>query len=212
MGYATKDLMLFEEIEDDVMRICDSFNYPYRLLSSNKSNSLAGSDISAYMKLLYQDAIIPEAESDYEQWEQFFGTDKLGLKITKDYDHVQALQADKTNEATARKTLNDALKIEWEADIITLNQWLVKLGENPIGSDGDKRRSQMPRENGLLAVSIGVGGVQGLIAILSDSIMSDSAKQAALEILFGLQPTDAARMVVSNTSQSNSNSIGNGNT
>ncbi len=195
MGYATKDLMLFEEIEDDVMRLCDQFNYPYRLLSSNKTNSLGGSDLDPYKKLLYHDAIIPEAESDYEAWSEFFNCSAYGLTLNKDFSHVPVLQADKKNDAEARKVLNEALKVEWEADILTLNQWLVKLGEDPIGPDGDLRRSQMTTAKTMLAVTIGVGGIQGLIAVISDSIMSEEAKQATLEIVFNLSPEDAARMV-----------------
>lgn len=197
MGYPTKDLMLFEEIEDDVMRVCDSLNYPYRLLSSNKSTSLAGSDIAEFKKLLYQDAIIPEAESDYEQWTEFFGISQYGLRVDKDYTHLPILQEDKVRLASARKVLNDAKKIEWDNDLITLNQWLTALEEDPIGPDGDYRKSQMPKESTMLAVILGVGGVQSLIAVLSDTTMSEQAKKATLEILFQIQPADAARMVVS---------------
>lgn len=134
IGFSTKDLMLFEEIEDDVQRICDSYNYPYRLLSSNKINSLGGSDLAEYKKLLYQDAVIPEAESNYEQWNWFFRTSDHNLVIEKDYSHVSVLQADKLKEAQSRKYRNEALLIEFYNNLLTLNRWLELNGEDTLTS------------------------------------------------------------------------------
>lgn len=132
VGFPTKDLLLFEEIEDDTMQICDGYNYPYRLLSSSKVNSLGGSDIKAYKSLLYQDAILPEAESMYEQWNQFFETDKYGLIIDKDFTHVSALQEDQDKQANARLKRNQAALIEFQNNLLTLNRWNELNGEDPV--------------------------------------------------------------------------------
>lgn len=132
IGFSTKDLMLFEEIEDDVQRICDSYNYPYRLLSSNKGNSLGGSDVNEYKKLLYQDAIIPESEMNYEHWNLFFNTSELNLIIEKDYSQIGVLQDDKLKEGQARKVRNEALQIEFYNNLITLNRWLELNGEDTL--------------------------------------------------------------------------------
>lgn len=132
IGIPTKDLMLFEEIDDDIMRICDNYNYPYRLMSSEKSNSLGGSDVKEFKKQLYQDGVIPEGESIYEQWNEFFKTDEYNLNINKDFSHVAALQADEQQSATARKTRNEALLTEFYMNMLTLNQWLEKNGEDPL--------------------------------------------------------------------------------
>lgn len=147
MGVPTKDLMLFEEIDDDIMRICDQYNYPYRLLSSDKSNSLGGSDLKTWKTELYEGAIIPEADSMYEQWNNFFELDKYNLRIEKDYSHVPALQADDQKNASARKTRNEALQIEFLNNMITLNRWLELNGEDPIeGDDGKKYYWQLRKE------------------------------------------------------------------
>lgn len=194
VGIPTKDLLLFEEIEDDVMRICDEYRYPYRLLSSNKNNSLGGADVREYMKLLYTDGIIPEAESDYEQWNQFFDTAAYNLKLDKDYSHLSVMQADRVQEATARKILNEALSVEYERGLITLNQWLERLGEDTIPS-GDLRITELEKSAAPLAVTIGVGGVQSLIAIVTAQGLSEEAKRNVLVILFGISQADAASMV-----------------
>lgn len=135
MGVATKDLMLFEEIESDTMAICDGYNYPYQLLSSAKGTTF--SNLNEGKKLLYQDATIPEAEAIYEQWNQLFDTERFNLIIDKDFTHVAVLQEDQLQAAQARKARNDAFLIEWQNDLITRNRWLELNGEDPLPTDGD---------------------------------------------------------------------------
>lgn len=136
MGVPTRDLMLFEEIEDDIMRICDGYNFPYPLMSSNRTNSLGGNNIGESKQLLYQDAIMPESESICDQWNTFFELAKYDLYISKDFSHVAALQGDEQKKATARKTRNEAMQIEFYNNICTLNQWRIANGDDPV--DGDE--------------------------------------------------------------------------
>ncbi|WP_430897649.1 MULTISPECIES: phage portal protein [unclassified Paraflavitalea] len=200
MGYPTKDLMLFEEIEDDIMRICDQYNFPSPLINSAQGPSV--SNTKEFKQQVYQDAIIPEAKSLYQQLSEFFQLDQFGLVLTKDYSKLTVLQNNKKEEAESRKTLNEALKFEWDAGLITLNQWLLKLGEPAIGPIGDIRSTDPKPSNVPLAVIIGVGGVQSLIQVLTAQGMSNESRQAALEIIFGLTPENAARMAAGNNNQS----------
>lgn len=143
MGYATKDLMLFEEVEGSTMAICDSYGFPYQLISSAKGTTYA--NVNEGKKLLYQDSIIPESESIYEQWDQFFNTEKYNLHLNKDYSHVAVLQEDQLQAAQARKERNNALLIEYQNDLITMNRWLELNGEDPR-PDGDRYYSEIKRE------------------------------------------------------------------
>lgn len=207
MGVATKDLMLFEEIEADTMAICDNYNYPYQLMSSAKGTTF--SNLNEGKKLLYQDATIPEAEATYEQWNQLFNTEAYGLNIDKDYSHVAVLQEDKLQSAQARKALDDALTIEFQNGLITLDDWLEKLGEDPLPNGLGQVRATDPKSSNVpLAVTIGVGGVQGLIAVITAQGMSEEARQATLEVVFGLSSQDAARMSAQSESQTNTNETG----
>ncbi len=192
MGIAPKELMLLEEVIDSTKAICDGYNYPPQLLAIIDPKY---DNWDAAEKGLYQNAIMPEAQRNTQQWNEFFDTDKHKLIIWKDFDHVAALQNDKVKEAQARMTLNQAKQIEWENDLITLNQWLESLDEEPLEEGGDLRRSQITQSSGPLAVAIGVGGVQGLISVITAQGMTAEAKQATIEILFGIAPADAARMV-----------------
>jgi hypothetical protein len=132
IGIPTKELMLFEEIEDDIMRLCDGYNFPYPLMASAKTNNLGGSNTDPNKTLLYQDAIIPEAESICEQWNSFFDTDTYDLVIQKDFSHVPALQQDEQKKAQARLTRNNAMLVEFNNNICTLNDWRVANAEDPI--------------------------------------------------------------------------------
>lgn len=144
MGSNTKDLMLFEEIEADTMAICDAYNYPFQLMSAAKGTTF--SNLNEGKKLLYQDATIPEAESMYEQWNQLFDTPRFNIILDKDFTHVDVLQEDKVQAATARKQRNDALLIEYQNDLITMNRWLELNGEDPR-PDGDVYYSEWKKKN-----------------------------------------------------------------
>lgn len=196
MGYPTKELMLFEEIEDDIMRICDSLSYPYQLISSAKGTTF--SNVKEAKSLLYYDSIIPDAENFYEQLTSFFGLEELGLRLDKDYSHIPALQDDEVQKATARKTRNEAYRLEWESDLITRNQWREANGEDPVPGD-DQLRSQLMASSQPLAISIGEIGMQGLINILTNPAMTADSKVAAIEILYGINSADGRRMVNENT-------------
>lgn len=135
MGVATKDLMLFEEVEDDIMRLCDGWNFPYPLMASSKTNNLGGSNTDPNKALLYQDTIIPEAESICEQWASFFDLEKYGLVMEKDFSHVPALQGDEQKKAQARKSRNEAYQIEFLHNVCTLDEWRVANGDDPIGGE-----------------------------------------------------------------------------
>lgn len=146
MGYPTKDLMLFEEVEGSTQAICDGYNYQYELLSNSKGVTFANKNEAK--KLVYQDAILPESQSIYGQWNQFFNTAKYNLVIDKDFSHVAVLQADQLQTAQARRARNEALLIEYQNDLITMNRWLELNGEDPR-PDGDRYYSEIKRvQNG----------------------------------------------------------------
>lgn len=131
IGVPTKDLMLFEEIDSDTMMICDAYGYPYRLLSSNTSNSLGGSDIRQFKQFLYQDTIIPEAESNYEQWNNMFKTGDLNINIIKTYDHLPILQESITETGRGLFYANQGATIAFQNDIITWNEYRNIIGQEP---------------------------------------------------------------------------------
>lgn len=131
MVLPTKDLMLFEEIEDSANRICDTFMFPKELLA-NMGKGTTYSNMATSTRNLYQGAIIPEAGDKYEQWNKLFETEKYNLILDRDYSHLSALQADAKMAAEARLRRAQAFQIEFRNNVITLNQWRIANNEDPV--------------------------------------------------------------------------------
>lgn len=130
MGIPTRELMLFEEIEDDTNMLCDSYGYPIDLMAGSQRKTYQNAPEAR--KALYQETTIPDACSRYDQWNAFLKTADNKVKLEKDYSHVSALQKNKGEEATARKTLGEALNTEFKNNWITYNRVLELLGEDTV--------------------------------------------------------------------------------
>jgi len=205
----TKDLMLFEEIEGDQMSLCDAYNFPYQLMASGKGVTF--SNLNDAKKLLYQDATIPESRNIYSQFANYFELASYNLKLQKDYSKVPALQADAKEEAEARKTRDDAYKIEWDNDVCTLDEWRVANGDDPIPVIGGLRRSQLLATTDQPLISVfGVDGTQALIDVISAPGISADAAEEILITVFRIPQSSAARMVAGKTAQTQNNEQGSG--
>lgn len=126
MGKPTKDLMLFEEISDDIMRICDAYGYPSPLLNSEKGPNV--SNTKEYKAQVYQDTVIPESVDIYEQWTHFMQLGDQPVKIVKDYLHLPVLQSDQVDDGQAQLYRNQSLQLAYQNDVITLNEWREEMG------------------------------------------------------------------------------------
>lgn len=129
IGFDVGQLKLMEEVLESSKAICDGFGYPAYLMGliDPTFNNQSAAD-----KGLYQNTIIPESESDYEQLNALFKTDELGLIIEKDYTHVTVLQEDKKAFASARLTLAQSLEKEFKLNWITFNRVLELMGEDTV--------------------------------------------------------------------------------
>lgn len=167
VGYSTKDLLLFEEIEDDVVALCNAFDYPSRLMGVGKTNALSQSDVEGFNKLLYQDNIIPGSKRDAAFWNRLFDTEDLGVLIEYDFTHLPVLQEDLKQKGDARGSMVDAYSKEWEMGACSINEMRIAVGDDPITKDGNGKpypEEQNPyymckpeydkymRENGLVQV------------------------------------------------------------
>lgn len=135
MVLPTKDLMLFEEIQDDGNRICDAYMFPPELFAKMNGGTTF-SNMATATRNLYQDAIMPEAKNLYSQWNKIFETRKNSLEIGREYNRLPALQAANKEEAEAMLRLNQAMQLAFKNDIVTQNEWRIKLGNDPK-PDGD---------------------------------------------------------------------------
>jgi hypothetical protein len=152
IGFATKDLQLFEEIEDDINSLCDAYGWLPQLMARGKSSSLNGNDRKEAQKMVYRDTIIPESESRLEQLaEGILAADPNtygNLTIVADFSEVYILQEDKKILAETRQI--DVLVFDklFMMGLFTKNEILIQLGFEPkADSEFDKYYEAPEKEN-----------------------------------------------------------------
>ena len=129
VGFDVSQLKLLEGEVQDAKFICDGLNYPPYLMGlvDAKFDNQAIAE-----RTLYTNSIIPDSESDDEQWSEMLQLDQYGIKITTDFSHLAPLQENITEQGRGRWYMNQALLIEWQNDGITWNRWRELLGEDTV--------------------------------------------------------------------------------
>lgn len=131
-----KDLMLFEEDENSLGKICDAFKFPKQLLS-NMGQGTTFSNMQTATRNLYQNAIIPLAKSVFEQLDAAFNTREYGFYIYRDYSGLSVLQPDQKEKAESLVRMAQAAKIAFETGFIDKNEARKMLDKDTIdGFDG----------------------------------------------------------------------------
>lgn len=206
VGFDVGQLKLLEGEVQDAKFISDQLNYPPYLLGLVDAK-FDNQQIAE--RNMYTNSIIPDADSEDEQWDSFLKLDDFGLNLKTDFSHLAVLQEDDAKTSTSRLVLTQALKIEYDAGLITKNQWLQALGLPAIGPVGELLSSDVKNTNVPLASIIGVGGVQSVISVLTAAGLSEEARASVLQIVFGISQGDAAAMVVSGTQTETQNTESN---
>jgi hypothetical protein len=113
MGFPTKDLMLFEEDENDFCQLCDCYGIARDLFASTKGATFENQKQA--LKQTYQGTIIPEAEEIAMNHTSIFNLDGVNEWLELDYSHIPVLQENELeksqtlqNKSNAIKTLKDA--------------------------------------------------------------------------------------------------------
>jgi hypothetical protein len=105
------DLMLFEGIQNSMIAICNTLNFPITLL--NYLQGATFSNVQELKKSLYQDNIIPEANSFISELSNFLGLPEKNMILKADFSHIPVLQADAKLEAEKDKiTVDTILQIQ----------------------------------------------------------------------------------------------------
>lgn len=145
MTFPTKDLLLFEEIEDDTRQIADSLDYPNFLLGFKNGSTF--NNVNEAKKALYQDAIIPEAEIWAETFTRFF--DLKTAKFSVSFDHIEVFKKGEKERAETMKAINEALEIPYRNRVITLEEWRSELDYDPVKFNGSTFYENSGGKNGL---------------------------------------------------------------
>lgn len=129
VGFDVAQLRLLEGEIQDAKFIADGLNFPPYLLGLIDAK-FDNQQIAE--RNLYQNAIIPDVESDDEQWTELFGLEQYGLKLETSFAHMPCLQKDKAEEGRGRLAMNQALLIEFLNNMLTWNRWRELLEEDTV--------------------------------------------------------------------------------
>ena len=108
MGFPTKDLLLFEEDENDFQMICDNYGIDRNLFAQD--NKATFNNQSEAIKQTYQITIIPEAEEIAMTHTNIFGLNGVTEYLKLDYSHIPALQDNQKEQAEIIKLKADSIK------------------------------------------------------------------------------------------------------
>ena len=143
MAFNVGELKIQESIKTAVDMIADTMGFHSLLLSGTTQGTY--NNLSSLQVDIYQNSIIPESENDFEEYSRFFKAEQNKIRVVIDFEHVDVLQKNKKDEATARNTLSQACEREFYNNAITLNQWLEEL-EYATVPHGDKFYSELKKE------------------------------------------------------------------
>lgn len=129
MGTDPRKLMLIEFIAENSVEICNGYAMPPFLLGLRDSTF---NNQNTAEKGWYQNSILPEADSVYEEWNIFFRTESWGDRMEKDFSHLPILQEDAGAKATARDRLTTSLEREWLNNMITANEWRLAMDMDTV--------------------------------------------------------------------------------
>lgn len=127
MAMSVKELMLFEEIESDAIAIANSFGVP-ELLVKYYIKGGTFNNLDASEKRLYDSTIIPESYDFITNLNSFLGTESKGIELIGSFDHLNALQINKKEEAETDKINQETSLSAFMIGAITYDDYLTSIG------------------------------------------------------------------------------------
>lgn len=128
------DLQPFDETLADAVTVAGAFGIP-PVLIPRKDQSTYSNQANAE-KAVYSSVIIPMVKRFCQEFTHFLGLDADGLYLDADFSTVDCLQTGKKEEQEVHRSIADRCKIEFEAGVVTLNDWRAQQGyervENPL--------------------------------------------------------------------------------
>lgn len=127
VGFDVAQLKLLEGEIQDAKAICDGLNFPpylMGLVDAKYDNQQIAE------RAFYTNSIIPDSESEDEQWTDFLQLEKFGLQVLTDFSHLPSLQENIESQGRGRAYMNQGLLIEWLNNQLTHGRWRELLGED----------------------------------------------------------------------------------
>ena len=142
MTFSTKDLLLFEEIEDDARILTIAFGVPFGVTPfDNRASSLNGTQQQSSMIEFYSETIIPETENDMDCWTHYLKLDEKGFRIKADFSHMPIFQKSQLEAARAFAFLSDTYMNAFKNKLCTAEEVRAEMAKNDENNEWD---SQIP--------------------------------------------------------------------
>lgn len=146
MTFPTKDLMLHESYYKAIKDLCFAYKFPYELTPYSDRKNLA--NVSTFDTILYQNKIMPEAETFAQQLMLGLNAKSNNIKIQFDYSHVPALQESDESMGKGLDAKYTAYQKAWDLGVMTRNQIMKAMGEDEMpGDEFNKYKWQLTEEN-----------------------------------------------------------------
>lgn len=120
MSYPTKDLMLFEEVEDDFQQIIDTYGMSRDIFSSTKGATFENQEQA--IKGTYENTIVPEAKSFLRGLSQFLGLLDRGKLLVPSFDHLDVFESETDEDKILDSQLQLRGSVGGTTGLISLNQ------------------------------------------------------------------------------------------
>jgi phage portal protein BeeE len=117
MTYPTKDLMLFEEIDEDFLTIIDNYGLNANIFSRSKGSTFE--NLNEGLKQAYQSTIIPEAEELALNRSEMFGLLQKGEWLELDFSHIPVLQENSKEKAEILEKKANAINTLIQSGVYT---------------------------------------------------------------------------------------------
>lgn len=146
IAMTAKELGIYEELTSNTLYIGNVMGVPDALLKTDSSGSTYENQKES-IKRLYQDTTIPKVEERDQITTDSLNLAKYGLAITTKWDHIPVLAEDEKEKATANNLLVKSSLEEFNANVITWNQYLTKTNQEPVeDSKGKKYKYELDNE------------------------------------------------------------------
>jgi len=118
-------LRVFEEVEADFYKCCDSFGISKDLFSGQRGSTFNNQQNSE--RRFYESTIIPETAEWLGSLNKYFGLHNESWELRGDYTHLPIFQENVKERGAALQTIVNALSKALEDGAITLEQYQAEL-------------------------------------------------------------------------------------
>lgn len=125
IGSNPKELMLFEEIEADFMRICDAYGLDYMLFATEKGATFTNKKEA--QRQSYENTIIPEAQEWVDALNSYFGTDGTSTVIRGSFDYLSVFDENLKERGQSITLITNGLSKAYTDGAISLQQYQAEL-------------------------------------------------------------------------------------